>query len=124
MDYYENAMEQSKAANILFQNSEYRTCVSLSCLAIELYLKSRLCLADGGAKYEFSHDIISMYNLLNNSFASRKDLLRIVRISRKYFTESRYASAGNEVYTKEFAQEFLSYVMDIKHYVDNECIAD
>jgi len=36
---------------------------------------------------------------------------------------SRYPVSGTAVYTEKFAASFRQYVIDIKFYIDNECIA-
>ena len=122
MNYYDNAVEAHEVAELLYDSSKYRFSIYNSCLAMELYLKSRLQLVDDWEKYEFSHDIINIYRHLTKRFISSKDLLKSVTLGRKYFNESRYPHGDMEAYTKEFAQEFLDHLSDIRNYVDNECV--
>ena len=123
MNYYDNAVEAHEVAELLYKSSKYRFSIYNSCLAMELYLKSRLQLVDNWEKYEFSHDIINIYRHLTKRFISSKNLLKSVTLGRKYFNESRYPHGDMKAYTKEFAQEFLGHLEDIKNYVDNECVA-
>jgi len=124
VDFYDNAADVHETAEILAENGKYRMSVFNACLAIELYLKSRLSLAEGGAQFELSHDVVNIYRCLNKRFAPAKDLYQEINYSRKYFNESRYPSSGTEIFTKEFALEFLEYADDVKNYVDNKCVAD
>ena len=124
MDFYENAVDVHEAAEILNKNGKHRMSVYNSCLAIELYLKSRLPLVENAASFEMSHDVVNIYRTLNKRSTSKKNLTRIVTLSRKYFNESRYPSSGTKMFTNELAAEFLEYVSEIKDYVDNQCIAD
>ena len=123
MNYYDNALEVHDAAEILFKNSKYRISIYNSCLAVELYMKSKLSLVNGGERFEFSHDVVNIYRLLCKRYEPKNDLLHAVSLSRKYFNESRYPHGDVEIYTEEFAQEFLGYVDDVKNYIDNDCEA-
>lgn len=99
----------------------YADSVYASCLAIEFYLKSVMNRVPNSKKYEFTHDVINLYNEINKKYPSSKDLSLIMRRCRKYNNESRYPYNGVEIFTSEFAEEFLSYVKLVKEYVDNEC---
>jgi len=123
VNFYDNALEVHQSAEILYKNEHYRMSVSTSCLAMELYLKSKLYLTEKGEDYAYGHDAINMYRELANRFGFDKWLFEIVKLSRKYFNESRYPHGDTAIYTKAFAQEFLGYVADIKDFIDNECIA-
>ena len=122
MNFYDNAVDVHETAEILYENGKYRMSVYNSCLAMELYLKSKLILTDDGVSFELSHDVINIFRCINKKFPSSKELFKTVNYCRKYFNESRYPAFGTEVYTNEFASEFLGYVEDIKNYIDNECI--
>ena len=124
MNFYDNAMEVQLAAESLCENGHYRMSVCNSCLAIELFLKSRLPLVEGWEEYEFSHDVINIYRHLSKKFRSKTDLTKMITLGRKYFNESRYPHGDTAVYTRDFAQEFLEYVSSVRSYIDNECIAD
>ena len=122
MNFYDNAVEVHQAAEILCNNEQFRLSVANSCLAMELYLKSKLHLTEKGEDYAYSHDMINMFIQLANRFKPRNELLQIVKLGRKYFNESRYPHGDTAVYTKEFAQEFLKHVEEIKSYIDNMCV--
>ena len=122
MSFYDNAAEVHRAAEILYKNEQYRMSVSNSCLAIELYLKSKLHLTEKGEDYAYSHDTINMYIQLANRFEPNEKLFHIVKLGRKYFNESRYPHGDTAIYTKEFSQEFLEHVRAVKNYIDNVCI--
>ena len=122
MNFYDNAVEVHQAAEILYDNGQYRMSVSNSCLATELYLKSKLHLTEKGEDYAYSHDTINMYIQLANRFKPHKELLGIVKLVRKYFNESRYPHEDTAIYTKEFAKEFLEHLKTIKSYIDDVCV--
>jgi len=61
VNFYDNAVEVHRAATILYDNEQYRMSVFDSCLAMELYLKSRLYLTEKGEDYAYTHDTINMY---------------------------------------------------------------
>lgn len=123
MDFYENATDVHEAAEILYKNGKYRMSVYNSCLAIELYLKSKLSLVEYDVRLEASHDVVNIYRCLTNRFSSSKDLTLVINLCRKYFNESRYPYKGVEAFTSEFALEFLKHLLDVKSYIDNECSA-
>ena len=124
MNFYDNATEVHKAAEVLYNNEQYRMSVSNSCLAMELYLKSKLHLSERGENYAYSHDTINMYIQLSNRFKPKNDLLQFVKLGKKCFNEARYPHGDRAIYTKEFAKEFLDYVEAIKYYVDDVCVGD
>jgi len=123
VDFYENAVDVHEAADILYNSGKYRMAVFNVCLAIELYLKSRLPLVEYDVRLESSHDVINIYRCLTTRFRSSKDLTPMINMCRKYYNESRYPYNGKDVFTGEFAADFIGYLADIKNYVDNECIA-
>ena len=122
MNFYDNAVEVHTAAQVLYDNEQYRMSVANSCLAMELYLKSKLHLTEKGENYAYSHDTINMYIQLANRFTPDVDLLPLVKLGKKYFNESRYPHGDSTFFSKAFAQEFLGYVQDIKSYIDDACI--
>jgi len=124
VNFYDNAEEVRQAAIILYENAHYRMSIYNSCLSIELYLKSKLYLMENGDDYVYTHDTVNMYQLLTKRFKFDKDIFSIIKTCRKYFNESRYPHAGTEVYTKEFAKEFLGNVESVKSFIDNDCVAD
>ena len=124
MNFYDNATEVYLAAESLYESGHYRMSICNSCLSIELFLKSRLHLVDGWEEYEFSHDVINIYRHLQKRFPSKIDLTKMITLGRKYFNESRYPHGDTAIYTKEFAQEFLEHVANVRSYIDDECIAN
>jgi HEPN domain-containing protein len=122
VNLYDNAEETYEVAKLLFKSGMYRVSIANACLAIELYLKSRMYLTEEKDKYEGSHDVINIYQCLTKRFRSKKDLRHIVKLSRKYFNEARYPR-DKSVFTEDFAREFIGYAADVKDYIDNECIA-
>ena len=123
MDYYDNAVDVHETAEILYNNGKYRMSIFNVCLAVELYLKSRLSLVEYDVRLESSHDVITIYHSLTKRFDSSKNLIPAINMCRKYFNESRYPYDGKDIFTQEFAFEFLNYLTDIRNYVDNECVA-
>ena len=124
MDYYTNAQETEQAANVLLETGLYRQSVYMSCLATELYLKSKLHLVKYREGLEFSHDIVNLYRALLTRYQPKVDMDIMVVRCRKYFSESRYPYANDtSIYTNEFAKEFVEFIALLKDYIDNECIA-
>ena len=121
MDYYENALKWHKSAEFSIEGGFYQQSVSQSCLAAELFLKSVLIVIQPKSELDKSHDTLGIFNVIARKYPTDKDVLSGVRMCRKYFTESRYPYNGGEVYTEEFARQFLEYVENVKDYVDNEC---
>ena len=123
MNHYDNAQEQEQAALCLIKAGFYRQSVYLSCMAIELYLKSKLPLVPHDESLEYSHDIVGMLNALSACYKPKNtNLRRAVSFCRKYFNESRYPyAADTSAYNKDFANDFAGYVADIRNYINNEC---
>jgi HEPN domain-containing protein len=45
-------------------------------------------------------------------------------LCRKYYGESRYPFGGDKtIYNKQFCEEFLKYLENVKEFVDNQCQA-
>jgi len=124
VDFYENAHRNEQAAITLFNAGHYQQCISLACLAVELYLKSKLHLVPHKPYWETSHDVVNIYEALIKRFKPKSDFRAEITQSRKYFNESRYPYAGDlSVYTADFAQEFLDLVAKIRTYIDEDCLA-
>ncbi|MCL2362485.1 MAG: HEPN domain-containing protein [Defluviitaleaceae bacterium] len=124
MDFYTNAQETEQSAISLLETGQYRHSIFLACLAIELYLKSKLYLVPHRPELEKSHDIIGLYDALCNRYQPKSDLRPNINICRKYFNEARYPYGGSaNIYTKDFAMEFVNIIADVKDYIDNECMA-
>ena len=124
MDYYINAQETERAAIALLEAGIYRQSVFMSCLAVELFLKSKLQIVSHDDALERSHDIVNMYKALRTRFEPKRSFDKVITKCRKYFNESRYPySSDVSIYTKDFAMEFISYVADIRDFIDNDCLA-
>jgi len=124
VDYYTNALETEKAAVVLLDAELYRQSVYMSCLAVELFLKSKLHLVKYREGLELSHDIVNLYRALQTRFKPKSELDKAIARCRKYFNEARYPYANDtSIYTHEFASEFVEIVKTIKHYIESVCIA-
>lgn len=124
MDYYANAQETEKAAIALNNAQIYRPAVYMSCLAVELYLKSRLYLVPHEDGLELSHDIVNLYKALLTRYRPKSNYDKLIARCRKYFNESRYPyNSDTSVYTEEFAKEFIGFIELIKDYIDNDCVS-
>ena len=123
MNYYDNALNWYSSAKFLLAGEFYQQSVSQSCLAVELFLKSKLIMIDPDSELDKSHDSISIFKEVAKKYPPKKDLLHGIRYCRKYFNEARYPYSGTSIYTKEFAEEFVKYVEDVINYIDNECKA-
>ena len=124
MNFYANAQETEQSAINLYVTGQYRHSVFLACLATELYLKSKLYLVPHRVELEKSHDVIGLYDALRKRFYPKTDMRASINLCRKYYNESRYPYNGNlDIYTKDFAKDFIDIVAEIKDFIDNECIA-
>ena len=123
MDYYKLADEEIQAIETLFNAGQYRHAITHSCMCIEYLLKTKLIQIDPTSQLLYGHDIINIYKEVEAKFKPSKDLIPSIRFCRKYLNESRYPESGTEIYSKDFAEQFTQYIKDIKHYIDNECIA-
>ena len=123
MNYYDNAVNWYNSAKFSLKGGFYQQSVSQSCLAVELFLKSKLILIDPDSELDKSHDAISIFKEVSKKYPPREDILPGIRICRKYFNESRYPLTGTAIYTKEFAEEFIKYVEDVVDYIDHDCQA-
>ena len=123
MGLYNDAEEEIIAGEALINSKLYRQSIFHFCLAVELYLKSKLMLIDPNSYLEFSHNIIDMYARLQKKYPSSGKLNSQIKLCRKYYNESRYPYDNHSIYTKEFAEQFLSYAKDVKSYIDNDCLS-
>ena len=124
MDCYTNAWGYEQAAVDLLSTGRYQQSIFLCCLAVELYLKSKLHLVPHDDDLETSHDVIRIYNALTSRYQPKTNHKLMIVRCRKYFNESRYPSAVDvSVYTKDFASEFIDFVAAIRDFIDNECVA-
>ena len=116
MNYYLNAEDQLRSANVLFKGGEYRTPIALLFLACELYLKSLLEKTNPDSNYLNTHDIVniglSLKTEIDYNYVAPK-----LAFLRKYHNDSRYPF-NPEVYTEDFYNECLSVVLDVKSEID------
>jgi len=123
VDYYKLAEEELQVVETLYDAGRYRHAIYHSCMCIEYLLKTKLVQIAPTSEFLDGHDIINIFKVVNSKYKSSKDLRTIVGFCRKYFNESRYPAFGTEVYTKEFAEEFIQHVKTIKDYIDDECVS-
>ena len=123
MEYYKLGEDKQKVAELTKEAGFYADSVYASCLAAEFFLKSVMNRVPEAQEFEFTHDVINLYFAIKRKYPSSKDLEEAVKYCRKYNNESRYPYSGIGVFTDNFAAQFLSYVKDIRYYVDEECRA-
>lgn len=121
MDYYNNAMGWYESAKFAITGGFYQQSVSQSCLAVELFLKSKLFVIDPNSELDKTHDSLNIFNMLVKKYPTNKNLLPGIRYCRKYFNEARYPYGEVGIYTEEFAQQFIGYVEAVKDYIDSDC---
>ena len=123
MDYYKLAEEEMQVTETLYNAERYRHAVFHACMSMEYFLKAKLVQINPASEFLDTHDIINIFKVIQSKYKPSRDLRPIVGFCRKYFNESRYPASGTAVYTKEFAEEFMEYVGNIKNYIDSECVA-
>lgn len=123
MHYYKLAEDKQKVAQLTKEAGFYADSVYASCLAVEFYLKSVMNRVPEAQEFEFTHDVINLYYAIKKKYPSSKDLSESVKYCRKYNNESRYPYSGTEIFTDDFAEQFLLYAEEVKCYVDDECQA-
>ena len=123
MNYYKLGEDKQKVAQLTKTAGFYADSVYASCLAIEFFLKSVMNRVSEAEEFEFTHDVINLYYAIEKKYPSSKDLSEAVKYCRKYNNESRYPYGGADIFTEDFAEQFLEYAEDVKRYVDEECQA-
>jgi len=122
MDYYSNAVSWHTAAINSTTSGDYQQAVYSSCLAIELYLKSKVAAVSNDYALLSTHDIIGLYNkVLMGRFGKNKDVETMLPKVRKYFNESRYPY-DIKIFDDQLADQFLAYINNAKDYIDNQCV--
>ena len=116
MDFYLNAEEQLESANILFENGIYRTPIANLFLACELYLKSLVEVHNPDSQFLDTHDILNLAREIDGLIDFKK-LSTKLGLMRKYHNDSRYPF-NVEIYTKEFYNELLQIVLDVKNEIN------
>jgi len=123
MDYYKIAEEPLRAATLLKNDGLYRMSVSMATLAIDLLLKSVLYRLDNTNKLLIGHDHIGIFRIIEKRYPNPK-LRTSVKLSRKYFNDSRYSNSENfPSFTESLATDFIEYAQQVKDYIDIDCQA-
>ena len=123
MDYYKIAEEPLRAASLLKNDGLYRMSVSMATLAIDLLLKSVLYRLDNTNDLLIGHDHIGIFRTIEKNYP-KPELRTVVKLSRKYFNDSRYSNSENFLsFTETLAADFIEYAQQIKNYVDTDCQA-
>jgi len=124
MDYYHLADEPQKAAEINKENGLFRMSVSMSTLAIDMFLKSVLYRMEPANDLLMGHNHAGILKIIETKYPKNDAVRHIVKLSRKYFKDSRYSNTENlVVFTDALAADFIDYVTQIKNYVDDNCKA-
>ena len=123
MDYYKIAEEPLRAASSLKNDGMYRMSVSMATLAIDLLLKSILYRLDNTNDLLMGHDHIGMLRTIEKRYP-KPELRSVVKLSRKYFNDSRYSNYDNfPMFTESLAADFVNYAEQVRVYVDTDCQA-
>lgn len=122
MNYYENAIGWHHSANDLAQLGHYQQALYACCIAIELYLKSKLSSVIHKTSLERSHDVIGIYHVLAEKYGKNDFVGHAMPRVRKYFNESRYPSNPSMVFDQVLMDAFLDYVNATKRYIDKQCV--
>jgi len=116
MDFYSNAEEQLRAANSQYKDGMYRTPVANLFLACELFLKSLVEGHNPDSPFLDTHDILNLAREIDGLINFKK-LSTKLGLMRKYHNDSRYPF-NPAVYTKEFYDELLQIVLEVKSEID------
>jgi len=93
----------------------------MATLAIDLLLKSVLYRLDNTSDLLIGHDHIGIFRTIEKRYPY-PDLRTVVKLSRKYFNDSRYSSNENfSTFTEALAADFIEYAQLVKNYVDIDC---
>ena len=123
MDYYKISEEPFRAATLLKNDGLYRMSVSMATLAIDLLLKSVLYRLDNTNDLLIGHDHIGIFRTIEKQYPN-PNLRTLVKLSRKYFNDSRYSNSENfPLFTESLATDFIEYAHQVKNYVDVDCQA-
>jgi len=124
MDYYKISEEPLNASKSLKMNGMYRMSVSMATLAIDLLLKSVLCRINTTSELLVGHNHIGIFREIEERYP-KPELRTIVKLSRKYFNDSRYSNSDNfPTFTENLAATFIEYAQQVKDYVDVDCRAN
>jgi HEPN domain-containing protein len=123
MDYYKISEEPLNASQALKRDGMYRMSVCMATLAIDLLLKSVLYRVNNTSELLVGHNHIGILREIENHYP-KPELRVVVKLSRKYFNDSRYSNKDNiPVFTESLAADFIQYAQQVKDYVDTDCQA-
>ena len=123
MDYYRISEEPFNASKSLKRDGMYRMSVSMATLAIDLMLKSVLYRVNSSSELLIGHNHIGIFREIERCYP-KPELYTVVKLSRKYFNDSRYSNNDNfPTFTENLAADFIEYAQQVKDYVDIDCQA-
>jgi len=123
MDYYQIAEEPLNASQALKRDGMYRMSVCMATLAIDLLLKSVLYRVNSSSELLVGHNHIGIFREIESHYP-KPELRTVVKLSRKYFNDSRYSNKDNvHIFTESLAEDFIEYAQQVKDYVDANCQA-
>jgi len=124
MDYYKLSEEPMQAAKVNKEQGLYRMSVSMSTLAIDVLIKSVLHRISPDNDLMMGHNHPGILRVIETKYQKKDSIRQVVKLSRKYFKNSRYSNSEDfPVFTENLAEEFISYAQQVKEYVDIECQA-
>lgn len=123
MDYYKISEEPFYASQSLKRDGMYRMSVSMATLAIDLLLKSVLYRVNSSSELLIGHNHIGIFREIEEHYP-KPELRVVVKLSRKYFNDSRYSNKDNyATFTESLAADFIAYAQQVKNYVESDCQA-
>jgi len=123
MDYYAISEEPLQASQALKGNGMYRMSVCMAMLAIDLLLKSVLYRINNASELLIGHNHIAILREIETRYP-KPELRTIVKLSRKYFNDSRYSNRDNiSTFSEKLAVDFIFYAQQVKDFVNNDCLA-
>ena len=123
MDYYKISEEPFNASQTLKRDGMYRMSVCMATLAIDLLLKSVLYRVNSSSELLVGHNHIGIFREIEGHYP-KPELRTVVKLSRKYFNDSRYSNKDDiPTFTENLAEDFIGYAQQVKDYVDIDCQA-
>jgi len=121
MDYYKISEEPLNASKSLKKDGMYRMSVCMATLAIDLLLKSVLHRINASSELLIGHNHIGILREIESRYP-KPELRTVVKLSRKYFNDSRYSNNDSfPTFTEDLAADFIEYAQKVKDYVDIDC---
>jgi len=123
MDYYKISEEPLNASKSLKRDGMYRMSICMATLAIDLLLKSVLFRINSTSELLVGHNHIGILREIEGRYP-KPELRTVVKLSRKYFNDSRYSNNDSfPTFTEDLAADFIAYAQQVKDYVDIDCQA-